>query len=514
VGCARTWLHVRLCGDDELLVGIPMARVITLLPALLVFSIFTAVFGVHARWIFTHFSSDGYLCDSGWLAFLFEAGGPLLRNPSAVVGQACSGINQPSFHANHLSPHIFLFGAPLSRVFNLSGIKILAYHQGLFFGLFFVSLYLTVDVGPLPYTYRIIATVSSVLIGTVANPLLQAAAYPHYEIAMVALASLAVAAQLGNYHGLFVFCLIWLPLIREDGGLYAAFACVACLALEHRPDHRIRPNPRRLEILAVIETIVSICAFIAKARFFPGFDAFSKNFSGQLWDHVTFQFLAERFQRTITSLNIAPVFAGSILLTIWDIRYATGLVLLSPWYLLHMLAVRQEHGHFTLYFALPWLLPAMLCLALFARRAKVSVVSRAESALIVLLSVALAAPFQAAVGARGEFWYVARWAVTRPVTNIEGMKDFVLWVRRNYSTESGDRGPGKMCVSMGIAALVPNHLDPDEVLDADSDVSACGNLLLLRADMHYGVLSARAEALGFMRVAARYNAELWRPWNR
>ena len=87
--------------------------------ALLVTAAFAAVFAVHARWIFTHFSSDGYLCDSGWFAFLFEHGGPLLRNPTAVAGHACGGVNQPSYLANHLAPHIFLFGAPFGAALSL-----------------------------------------------------------------------------------------------------------------------------------------------------------------------------------------------------------------------------------------------------------------------------------------------------------------------------------------------------------------------------------------------------------
>ena len=64
-----------------------------------------AIFTVHARWIFAHFSNDPYLLDSGWFAYLFESGDPLLRNPSV--------INELSYYAHHLSPHIFLFGAPL-----------------------------------------------------------------------------------------------------------------------------------------------------------------------------------------------------------------------------------------------------------------------------------------------------------------------------------------------------------------------------------------------------------------
>ncbi len=98
--------------------------------------VFALIFATHSRFVFTHFSSDGYLEDSGWMAYLFESADPLLHNPS--------GVNDLSFYAHHLSPHIFLFGAPLANVFGLTGVEIFAYHQGLFFGLFFLSFCLIV----------------------------------------------------------------------------------------------------------------------------------------------------------------------------------------------------------------------------------------------------------------------------------------------------------------------------------------------------------------------------------
>ena len=111
---------------------------------LFVLALFGAVFVVHARWMFTHFSSDGYLWDSGWFAYLFGSGDPLLHNPSSV--------DTLSFYTSHLSPHIFFFGAPLSYLFGLSGIEIFAYHQGFFFGLFFVSLCLIISTMRLGHT--------------------------------------------------------------------------------------------------------------------------------------------------------------------------------------------------------------------------------------------------------------------------------------------------------------------------------------------------------------------------
>ena len=116
--------------------GVRGSRLATIALVASVLLMFALIFATHSRWIFTHFSSDGYLEDSGWLAYLFESADPLLHNPS--------GVNGLSFYAHHLSPHIFLFGAPLAKLLRFTGIEIFAYHQGLFFGLFFLSFCLIV----------------------------------------------------------------------------------------------------------------------------------------------------------------------------------------------------------------------------------------------------------------------------------------------------------------------------------------------------------------------------------
>ena len=468
-----------------------------------VLAVASAIFAVHARWVLTHFSSDGYLLDSGWLAFLFGSGDPLLRNPSVINGL--------SFYAHHLSPHIFLFGAPLAFLWDFTGIEILAYHQGFFFALFFVSLYLMAGSARLGRRDRTVATLAAVLIGTLSNVLFQAAAYPHYEVAMIAVSSLALSAWASKRRRLFLLSLLWLPLIREDGGLYAAFVCLVCIGLEYRSSRRYDLRTRKLAILAGSAIVVSACAFAVKAIFFPGFDAFAGNFSGRSWDHVSAGFVTERFQAMIGNPNVLPVLVGSALLAAFDVRYASGVALLSPLYLLHLLSVRSEHGYFTLYYALPWLLAWVTSLALFVTRSRTAATTPMESLLILIVSVAMTAPMQAAAGSRGEFWYVATSSVTRPIADIPAMTDFALWLRKNYpAAEARDGVPGEQyCASPGIAALIPNDMDPDEILNADSDLSKCRTVLLLRGDMSYGVLSARAAAQKFNPVASRQNAEAW-----
>ncbi len=483
-----------------------LGRVVT---ALVFAAGFAAVFAVHARWILTHFSSDGYLCDSGWLAFLFEHGGPLLRNPSAVVGQACGGVNQQSFLANHLSPHIFLFGAPFARLFRSPGIEILAYHQGLFFGLYFMSLVLLAAAATGPAA-RSLAAVIAVAVGTLSNVLFQAASYPHYEIATMALTSLAIAARLSGHPRIFGGCLIWLPLVREDGGLYAAFACLACFVIERSHPGERGQRRRRLILFAALEIAASACAFTLKHRYFPGFDAFAMNFAGDSWSHLSAPFLAERVWAGVTSWNIAPVLFGSMVLLAFDRRYVTGLVLLTPLFVMHLVAVRPEHGHFTLYFALPWLLPVTGWLAVFVERAEVGAMKRVEAALLVLLALLMTAPAHAAVGSTRNYSYVPQWALTRRIANFEGMTEFASWVSRSHQDGSDAGSTAKaICASTGIAALVPDALMADQVLSGSSPTAACRLILLLRRDMHYDQLKARAAGDGFRLVAERENAELW-----
>ena len=467
--------------------------------------LFATIFALHSRWIFTHFSSDGYLEDSGWLAYLFESADPLLHNPS--------GVNDLSFYAHHISPHIFLFGAPLATLPRFTGFQIFAYHQGLFFGLFFLSLCLIVARPGMRRRDAVVASASALVLGALSNALFQAASYPHYEIAMIAIASLAIAAWLARYRFLFLLCLAWLPLVREDGGFYAATVCIACIAVEQDRGRRMDSPTRLLILLAVAGLAASAASFLLKAWLFPGFSAFANNFSGDGWSHVTSAFVAERVQAMLRNLNIVPVLLGCALLAAFDIRYVTGLALLSPIFLLHLLAIRPEHGYFTLYFALPWLLPCAIWLAVFVRRSRMAQAAAAEGLIILAAALALSAPIQAAAGARGSFWFVASWAFQRPVEDTRDMQEFVRWARKSLAGTADGRWPSgrKGCVSFGIAALVPNDIRPDEMLTIREDLRTCDVVFLMRGDVQYGALGPRAKAAGFELRSSKRNAEMWLP---
>jgi hypothetical protein len=173
-----------------------------------------------------------------------------------------------------------------------------------------------------------------------------------------------------------------------------------------------------------------------------------------------------------------------------------------------MLSIRPEHGHFTLYYALPSLLPVLIWLAVFVSRLKTSRASAIEKTILIVFPLALTAPAQALMATPQQRWDVAEQALTRPIVNIAAMRELVLWVRASFAQPAAGRDQ-KQCASMGIAALIPDDLRPEEVIDPTSDISTCRTVSLLRHDMHYAALAVKVEASGFKRIATREHAEVW-----
>ena len=69
-------------------------------------------------------------------------------------------------------------------------------------------------------------------------------------------------------------------------------------------------------------------------------------------------------------------------------------------------------------YALPWLLPAVVWLAVFAKRSRAAAIALPESTILLVLSIAISAPMQRVVRTRGQFFYVVKSAFTRPVVSI------------------------------------------------------------------------------------------------
>jgi hypothetical protein len=96
------------------------------------------------------------------------------------------------------------------------------------------------------------------------------------------------------------------------------------------------------------------------------------------------------------------------------------------------------------------------------------------------------------------------------VVSISSLQRFVREARRNHTLDSLDGTSAQsQCVSAGIAALVPNDVQPDEVIYADGNLDKCRSVFLLRGGSQDGPVRAQAEAHGFKPIATRYNASLW-----
>ena len=137
--------------------------------------------------------------------------------------------------------------------------------------------------------------------------------------------------------------------------------------------------------------------------------------------------------------------------------------------------------------------------------------SAAEGFIILAAALALAAPVHAAAGSRKESWSVTNLAWQRPVADIRGMQEFARWARRSLAPGDDGRGADRkrVCLSQGIAALIPNDIRPDDVLTWTSDLRPCAVMLLMRGDMYYGELSTRAKAAAFEPTKSQQNVEIW-----
>lgn len=459
-----------------------------------------AVAFLHGRWILVHFTSDGYLFDSGWFAHLFESADPFLKNPRI--------INELSFYTSHLSPYLFLFGAPLAAGFGLNGVEIFAIHQGLFFGLFYLALYLiATPPNELPQPHRLIAILLALLIGSASDLLFQAASYPHFEISMIATASLALAAYLRNRNFLFVLSLLMLPLIREDGGFYAALICLLILALNFRRQDGWNRKQTELIILALAGVLIAALCFLIKSKLFPGADTFGGNFSGDGWSHLSAQFMTERLAILVSQEKFLIIIAGTIFLSSYDRRYLSGLVLLSPLIIIYLLAVRDELGRFTLYYALPWLLVCLNWVAVFVSRGREENPPTILECLLILgLALSLSSPVQHLLHIQGNYSRIPKQAVKAERGDIRSM---VAFLQPLVHPPGQNKNGEQICASIGIAALIPDALNPKQFITAESSLKPCRQILLLHGDMSYSTLKSQATEAGFILRSRSGNAEHW-----
>ncbi|WP_029041589.1 hypothetical protein [Cucumibacter marinus] len=396
------------------------------------------------------FEVRGYLLDIGWFATLFERTGFDLANPRA--------INDLSYFTVHLSPYMLVFSNLLHGGLGLSGVSVFALHQALSAGVISVSLLALVASARPAGSRRVWPLVPAAILILLNNVVLAAFGYPHFEVVQYAvlLAALALAARQHWRWVAMLMVLSWV--IREDSGLLCA-ALVTALALEGwlRRDKAV--PAKGLLALAGLSLIVAAAAITIKSTYFSEVSPLADNFLGHpAFAHLNAGFVAERLAGLSRRIDLmAPLAACLMAAIIWR-RPGTLLVPLglSPLIALYLIAVREELGAFTLYYALPFVLitawPFYMLAKLPNRR------WRSFIAMTVML-FAMTAPVVSLTDVRATYF---------PLIGIipaqyDSAQARAALEERLDQLRSEDPG-ADICASQGVAALSPDSFANREVL--------------------------------------------------
>lgn len=450
-----------------------------------------AVFYLHWRVILGHFYLGAHFLDAGWFAHLFQIGDPRLPMPKV--------LKAGSFYQIHLSPYLYLIGAPLHRFAGLDGVRIFALHQGFFFALFLASLLLLAD---LAKTARAIAFIGAASIGGLSTLLLNAALFPHFEIALLALLAFAVASWLRGWRLTFAVTLAALLLVREDGGLYAAAACLTLVAISFRSANSA--TLALLGALAVGGLLAAIGEQTLQRHMFPDTSIFVSEIAGDDLGRLTLAVLGQRVLTVLSEPNLLVIVASTVLLARFDLRYAAGLVAIAPLLAVFLISPREVLWKFQLYYGLPWLSACVGWTAVFALRAAQARPSRGEVATFLISALVLMAPLQAAIDLDvGWPDFVAD--VSAPQTGLEAERDFAL----AQAAKARAANKGRVCASMGVVSLAADEFAPRELVYPRFDLSDCAAVLLTAGEVDYDRMAKHAADFGFRRTEAFANVEIW-----
>lgn len=423
-----------------------------------------AVFVIHFRYVLVHFSIGGTPLDSGWFAWLFAEGDPVLINPRIVNGL--------SYYNTHVTPYLSGWSV-LFHFFGVDRFTAFALHQGLAFAA------LAAGVMGLVYPVRswfvFAAAVVFVLLGDL---VLQYATFPHFEIGILAFGLLGASLWVGGHRSLAAVAFAIACLVREDGGLFAAVLLVALTA--PTPLSRWLRSPEIL--LAAVAIAVSAAMFAAKAIWFPGFPTFAFNYSGNNWDHVTGAFVMGRLTDLLNNPQALIALGTSVALTLFSRRYLVIPVLMLPLIGLQLLAVRDLLGHFVFYYAMPFLMISAGQLLVVAVRAHRTGLARSESSALLVAAILGASPLLFAVGQPSSFPMLAA-TLSQPARG--DLRQVADQLDLQIANDPG------ACVSFGVAALIPDSVTNAQLISTDSDLAPCATVYLFRGDLHYDGLKPK-----------------------
>jgi hypothetical protein len=432
-----------------------------------------AVFYLNWRYVLVHFSNGGDLLDSGVYSWVMASGDPWLTAPRATYD-----VGGLSYFYLHFMPLMSV----LSVTFHALGIdRFAAYslYAGASFALLAAGLCAAVLSTWTGGKSAVLLAVV-VLLTLLSDVILQIASFPHPEIAIIAFCTLGAALWQSGHRRLAILPFVLACAVREDGGLYAAAFLFGLAALG--------PLTRKAllapALLGVAAAMTSAVIFWAKAALFPGYSVFSSDFAGNHWAHLTPTFLSTRLLALLTNIQALTSIVPAVILAFVACRYLLFAVLMAPLIILQFVALRDQLGTFTLYYATPFLVIWIGMLLVAGVRARAGQLRTIEPVILLAFALLGSAPLVFIVHPPGSL-PVATTALVAPVVDLP-----------HLAQEAADATVGVpgVCVSTGVAALIPDNFAPAQVVDPASDLAKCRTIFVFNHDLHYDALKPKLAA--------------------
>jgi hypothetical protein len=406
------------------------------------------VFFLQYRFVIAMFWRGAPLLDAGWAAYFLGAGDFWTHYPPALGGD--------TYFNTHLYAYAGLLGMAMHAL-GIDGITAFALHQGFAFAaLAAAMMVLALNSG----RAATLLLVTAALLTTIGDLTLQIASYPHIEIAISAFCLAGSLCMIGRRPVLALLAFALASIVREDGGVFAAYFIVGTVIISAPLPRDIRAALAQPYLwLAILFFLYSVLMFAIRRAYFPGFDVFQDDFSGGDWAHLRMPgagpFLLERIRHVLFAypLLVTHITLGWLAFR-YSWRYAVFLVLILPLVVLYMLARRDLPGTFYAYYAIPWLDVWIGMFMVAALRGSRGELSAREPLILLGAAILGAAPLMALFSPETSF-FVLRDMFLGGSANVPALREDV---RELIAGQPG------LCVSQSIAALVPEEVRQGQVI--------------------------------------------------
>ncbi|MBL8838326.1 MAG: hypothetical protein JNL66_18900, partial [Alphaproteobacteria bacterium] len=446
-------------------------------------------FRLNANFVLNHFYADGAGVDA-WLI-----GAAIWRNDWTLTLPSAAVFPLHSFLGTHFT-FLLVVPALLSHLIPVGMISWTAVVVGAIHALLAVAVY------RLALRDYALATRGGVVLaaalglgfgfGGIAMAALQ---LPHFELLIVGLGLLFLAALARGRHRAAWFWFVLAMLVREDAGFHLFGVLILAQIVAPRRD---------AWIFVAMSFIWSAASFGLIKLFFPGDNNFERVYAGApAYAHLTRDLVEERL-RLIWSLRtylwLPPIVALAWALMRRDALVLVGFAAALPWALLHLTAVTGGAGTLDLYYSFPFLLAVGWSMVAPVWRKAAVPVGRDRRFALIGQSALIASALVGWVGERFVIYPLTmKLNVDGPTLNADLIENFATRLAQ------GLPDLGTVRADYGSLGLVPGLLRPTNWLSAQSpggadtviwfdpgqqDSLAWGSWLSSRLGNHYQVVGS------------------------